>query len=135
MVLQQTVPGQLPDQEIEFFIRFAAAAGKGGERQAVAQLERPLRCAGAEGSQRKRIAVKTRGDFAACLHVEADVAAEPRGKTRRRRPPLSLFCRSAQAGNAASELVSLIPAQAGTQIDPRGRRAILWIPAFAETSG
>ena len=62
-VLQQTMPGQSPDQWIDLLVDGPAAGSQRGERQTRAQLLRTLRRAGAERSEVDRIAIEVSEEF------------------------------------------------------------------------
>ena len=97
-VLQQTAPGQSPDQQIDFLVDRAAVGRKRTERQACAQLLRARHRAGAEFSQADRIAIEAGGDTPVRLRFERDVTAQPGGNAGCRGPPPFVFSGSAQAG-------------------------------------
>ena len=69
-VLQQTVPGQSPDQPIDLLVDGPAAGCERGERQTRAQLLRTIRRAGAERSQVERIAVEASDDVSVGARFE-----------------------------------------------------------------
>lgn len=89
-VLQQTVPGQSPDQQIDLFVAVSFAGCERRQRQTLAQVLHALGGAGAEGSQADRTATETGGDFSVRLHFECHVAVEPCGEAWPHGPP-SLF--------------------------------------------
>ena len=80
-VLQQTAPGQSPDQSSRSPCRRSrpSDANEASGRPA-AQLLRAIRRAGAERSQADRIAIEAGDDVSVRLRFERDVTAQPGGK-------------------------------------------------------
>jgi hypothetical protein len=95
-VLQETAPGQAPDQAIHFLVE-RAVGRKGVQRQTRRQVLRAIQRLGAEFSQIDGIALEQGGDGAVRLRFQRDVTAGPGGKGWWRDPP-SFFSGSAQAG-------------------------------------
>ena len=99
-VLDETAPGQSPDEDQDFLIGFAVAGRKRAQRQTDVQSLGALGCFRAEFSKAERNVVEPRNDVAACLRLQRDVAQEPCGQRCRCASPI-LFSRSAHDGAAS----------------------------------
>ena len=73
------MPGQSPDQKIDFLVDGPAAGRKRTERKTRPQVLRAIRCARAELSQADRMAIEAGGNVSVRVRFERDVTAEPGG--------------------------------------------------------
>src|SRR5262249_20203503 len=98
-ILQQTMPGQSPDQYVNLLVDVPATGRKRGEWQTNAQFLCASRRARAERSQIDRMATEASDDMSACVRLERDMAVEPGGNRWRCSPSPFLCFGSAQAGS------------------------------------